>query len=152
VPSRVLRLSIGSMLEELAPNLWEDSLDSIERFGHTIGTNLEMKSLGTEHALMHGEAVAVDMAFMSVLANTLGLIDDAQRDRILNLLRTCQVPVYNPLFTREWLHSAIEAREKSALGLRLPLPVGTGKARIINDVTTDEFNEAFDLWHDLCAE
>merc|ERR1711988_151433 len=83
VPSQVLGLSIGSMLEELAPNLWEDSLESIERFGHTIGTNLEMKALGTKHALMHGEAVSVDMAYMSVLANTLGLITNAQRDRIL---------------------------------------------------------------------
>merc|ERR1712178_192705 len=100
---------------------------------------------------MHGEAVSVDMAFMSVLANTMGLISNTQRDRILNLLRTCQVPVYSPLFTREWLHSAIEAREKSALGQHLPLPVGIGKARIFNDISKSKFNEAFDLWHSLCA-
>merc|ERR1711920_1179626 len=74
VPARVLPLSIETMLEELAPNLWEDSLDRLVDFGHAIGQNLEMKSLGTEHELMHGEAVAVDMAYMSVLANVLGKI------------------------------------------------------------------------------
>merc|ERR1712039_23149 len=58
VPARVLRLSIETMLEELAPNLWEHSLDRLVDYGHAIGQNLEMKSLGTEDELMHGEAVA----------------------------------------------------------------------------------------------
>lgn len=59
VPARVLRLSIETMLEELAPNLWEHSLDRLVDYGHAIGQNLEMKSLGTKDELMHGEAVAV---------------------------------------------------------------------------------------------
>merc|ERR1712217_638899 len=148
-PERVLRLSIETMLEELAPNLWEHSLDRLVDYGHAIGQNLEMKSLGTKNELMHGEAVAVDMAFMSVLANVLGLVTDAERDRILNLLRTCQVPVWSPLFTREWMHGAIAGREKFSMGQRLPLPVGIGKARIINDVTTEELDKAFNLWQSL---
>merc|ERR1712048_370970 len=151
VPARVLRLSIETMLEELAPNLWEDSLDRLVDFGHGVGQNLEMKSLGTENELMLGEAVAVDMAFMAVLSNVLGLVTDAQRDRILNLLRTCRVPVWSPLFTREWMHNAIAGREKFSMGQRLPLPVGIGKARIINDVSTDELDKAFDLWQSLAA-
>merc|ERR1712232_982787 len=151
VPAKVLRLSIETMMEELAPNLWEDSLERLVDFGHAIGQNLEMKSLGTEHELMHGEAVAVDMAFMSVLSNTLGLISDVQRDRILNMLRACGVPVYNPLFTREWLHGAIAGREKFSMGQKLPLPVGIGKARIVNDVSGEELDQAFDLWQSLTA-
>merc|ERR1711918_265692 len=107
--------------------------------------------MGTRHELMHGEAVAVDMAFMAVLSNVLGLVSDGERDRILNLLRKCQVPVYNPLFTREWLHGAMAGREKFSMGQKLPLPVGIGKARIVNDVTTEELDKAFDLWRSLCA-
>merc|ERR1719443_281510 len=76
VPAHVLRLSIETMLEELAPNLWENSLDRLVDFGHAIGQNLEMKSLGTNYELMHGEAVAVDMSFMTVLSNVLGLITE----------------------------------------------------------------------------
>merc|ERR1711988_1776620 len=137
-PARVLRLSIETMLEELAPNLWENSLDRLVDFGHAIGQNLEMKSLGTKYELMHGEAVTVDMSYMTVLSNTLGLITDSQRDRILNLLRGCKLPVNNPLFTREWMHTAMAGREKFSSGQKLPLPVGIGKARIINDVTAEE--------------
>merc|ERR1712066_999557 len=152
VPARVLRLSIETMLEELAPNLWEHSLDRLVDYGHAIGQNLEMKSLGTKDELMHGEAVAVDMAFMSVLANVLGLVTDAQRDGILSLLRTCQVPVWSPLFTRDWMPGAIAGREKFSMGQRLPLPVGIGKARIINDVTIEELDKAFNLWQSLVAK
>merc|ERR1719229_1080344 len=85
VPARVLRLSIETMLEELAPNLWEHCLDRLVDFGHAVGQNLEMTALGTEHELMHGEAVAVDMAFMTVLSPLLGNLTEEQRDRILNL-------------------------------------------------------------------
>jgi 3-dehydroquinate synthase len=151
VPARVLRLSIETMLEELAPNLWESSLDRLVDYGHAIGQGLEMKSLGTRHELMHGEAVAVDMAYMAVLSNVLGLVSDGERDRILNLLRKCQVPVYNPLFTREWLHGAMAGREKFSMGQKLPLPVGIGKARIVNDVSSEELDKAFDLWKSLTA-
>merc|ERR1712087_982528 len=102
VPERVLRLSIETMLEELTPNLWEHSLDRLVDFGHAIGQNVEMKALGTEHELMHGEAVACDMAYMTVLANVLGKLSVSDRDAILSMLRTCQAPVYSPLLTREF--------------------------------------------------
>merc|ERR1712190_619574 len=82
VPARVLRLSIETMLEELSPNLWEHSLDRLVDFGHAVGQNLEMSALGTEDELMHGEAVACDMAFMSVLSTILGLITESERDAI----------------------------------------------------------------------
>ena len=56
VPARVLRLSIETMLEVPTPNLWEGSLSRIVDFGHAVGQELEMKALGAEHELMHGEA------------------------------------------------------------------------------------------------
>merc|ERR1712232_675343 len=106
VPQRVLQLSIQTMLEELAPNLWEHSLDRLVDFGHAVGQNLEMSALGTDDELKHGEAVACDMAYMSVLSNILGLITIEQRDSILNVLRGCELPVYSPRFTKEFLKSA----------------------------------------------
>merc|ERR1712216_1066500 len=86
VPSRVLQLSIETMLEELAPNLWEHSLERLVDFGHSVGQDLEMAALGTEHELMHGESVAVDMALMTVLSAQLKLISVEDRDRTLNML------------------------------------------------------------------
>lgn len=36
------RIAIETMLEELAPNLWEDDLDRLVDFGHVISPELEM--------------------------------------------------------------------------------------------------------------
>ena len=36
------RVAIETMLEELAPNLWEDDLDRLVDFGHLISPELEM--------------------------------------------------------------------------------------------------------------
>ena len=47
------------MLEAPTPNLWEGSLSRIVDFGHAVGQELEMKALGAEHELMHGEAPTV---------------------------------------------------------------------------------------------
>lgn len=38
------RIAIETMLEELAPNLWEDDLDRLVDFGHLISPELEMVS------------------------------------------------------------------------------------------------------------
>merc|ERR1719382_2101475 len=150
VPARVLRLSIETMLEELAPNLWEHSLDRLVDFGHAVGQNLEMSALGTEDELMHGEAVATDMAFMTVLAHVRGLITAAERDRILAMLRNCQVPVYNPMLTREFFEEAMADRVANSMGMRLPLPTGIGKACMVNDASDAEFEAAFVQWEALC--
>merc|ERR1719421_126278 len=151
VPARVLRLSIETMLEELAPNLWEDSLDRLVDFGHAVGQCLEMESLGTQHELMHGEAVATDMAYMTVLSYVLGNISATERDSILQMLRRCSVPVHNPVFDRKFFKEAMKDRIQNSMGMRLPLPVGIGKARMFNDVSDEDFEKTFVLWEKLCA-
>merc|ERR1712072_1219449 len=138
VPSRVLQLSIETMLEELAPNLWEHSLERLVDFGHCLGQDLEMAALGTEHELMHGESVAVDMALMTVLSAQLGLMSVEQRDRTLKMLRRCQVPVWSPVFTYELFAEAVGNRKKNSMGLNLPLAIGIGKAKIIDDVSDQD--------------
>merc|ERR1712242_585407 len=148
-PARVLRLSIETMLEELAPNLLEKSLDRLVDFGHTVGQELEMHALGTEHELTHGESVAVDMAYSTVLSFVRGHISTAERNRILNMLRQCQVPLYSPLIDREFIDHAINERVKQSMGQKLPLPTGIGKGKIFNGVTKEEFHMALDIWKEL---
>merc|ERR1719161_1178083 len=151
VPARVLQLSVETMMEELAPNLWEDSLDRLVDFGHAVGQDLEMAALGTENELMHGESVACDMAYMTVLSNVLGNLTDTERDSILQMLRNCSVPVHNPLFTRKFFKEALKDRVANSMGQRLPLPVGIGKARIFNNVSDEIFQQALVEWEKLCA-
>merc|ERR1719389_751975 len=150
-PARVLQLSIETMLEELSPNLWENSLDRLVDFGHATGQDLEMEALGTEHELKHGEAVAVDMALMTVLAQQIGLLTVEERDRTLNLLRQCQVPVWSPVFTYKLFLEAVDNRVKNSMGQRFPLPAGIGKGRIVSGVSEADLKRSFDLWVELCA-
>merc|ERR1711959_495239 len=151
VPSRVLQLSIETMLEELAPNLWEHSLERLVDFGHCLGQDLEMAALGTEDELMHGESVAVDMALMTVLSQHLGLISVAERDRTLNMLRRCKVPVWSPVFTYELFAEAAANRKKNSMGLNLPLAIGIGKAKIVDHVSDQDLKAAHEIWWELCG-
>merc|ERR1719163_1823080 len=83
-PSRVLFLAIHTMLQELAPNLWEDSLERLVDFGHVFSMELEMAVL-FEDKLFHGEAVSIDMAFSAVLAHVRGQIDASLLDAIFEM-------------------------------------------------------------------
>lgn len=51
--SQVTRLAITTMLEELAPNLWEDDLNRLVDFGHLISPALEMVMKLLTNAKVH---------------------------------------------------------------------------------------------------
>lgn len=46
------KVAIETMLEELAPNLWEDDLDRLVDFGHLISPELEMVRVIEQHAFL----------------------------------------------------------------------------------------------------
>ena len=148
--SRVLYLAIQTMLEELAPNLWEDSLERLVDFGHVFSMELEMAVLFDEK-LFHGEAVSIDMAFSSVLSYVRGDLEEAHLDEILEMMRGLKLPVYHPLFDAAMVDEAMYERNKFSQGQKLPLPVGRGVSRIFNDITNEQLLAALDEWKARCA-
>src|SRR5262249_11167820 len=78
-PGTILNRSIDGMLEELAGNLWEDNLERLMDFGHTFSPDIE---LSTEPHLLHGEAVAIDMALCTLIAMRRGLLQELDAKRI----------------------------------------------------------------------
>jgi len=150
VPIKVLQLSISTMLEELAPNLWEDSLTRQVDFGHIFSMELEMAALHTEK-LWHGEAVAIDMAFCTVLAFVRGQISESERDRILDTMRGLKVPLWSELQDTKMVSKAMYERVKFSQGQKVPLPVSCGTSRIYNDITEEQLHEAVQLWDQLCS-
>merc|ERR1712054_140245 len=58
--------------------------------------------------------------------------------------------IWSPLMTKEFLEHALDERRKLSMGLRLPLPVGVGKAAIFHDVEYEECFAALDTFHVLC--
>merc|ERR550514_587481 len=151
-PARVLQLAIETMLEELSPNLWENSLDRLVDYGHAVGQDLEMAALGTKDELLHGESVTCDMALSTCMSQHIGIITKAERDRTLSMLRNCQLPLWSPVMTYELFMEAVANRVKNSMGQRFPLPAGIGRGRIFNDVSEEDLRSAFQLWQKLCSQ
>ncbi|MEX2983597.1 sedoheptulose 7-phosphate cyclase [Streptomyces sp. C36] len=136
----VMERAIHGMLEELQPNLREHKLERVVDYGHTFSPTIEMHALPE---LLHGEAVCVDMALTTVLAERRGLISREQRERVFRVMDDLRLPSWHPLCVPDVLLPALADTVRHRNGLqRLPLPVGIGSAVFVNDVTERELAEA----------
>ncbi|MEU6440171.1 sedoheptulose 7-phosphate cyclase [Streptomyces sp. NPDC047046] len=140
--TEIIERSIHGMLEELQPNLWEKQLERVVDYGHTFSPTIEMHALPE---LLHGEAVSIDMALTTVVAEHRGLITPFQRERILSVMERLGLPSWHPLCTSETLIPALRDTVRHRDGQqRLPLPSGIGSAVFVNDVREHELAEAAD--------
>ncbi|XP_029908181.1 uncharacterized protein eevs [Myripristis murdjan] len=144
------RIAIETMLEELAPNLWEDNLNRLVDFGHLISPELEMKVLPS---LLHGEAVNIDMSFMVYVSCERGLLTDEEKLRIIRCMVGLKLPVWHADCTMELIqHSLLERLKHSGGLVRMPLPVGLGQAEIFNDTSDEVLHRAYKKWCDELRE
>jgi 3-dehydroquinate synthase len=133
------RATVG-MLEELAGNLWESVLERIVDYGHTFSPTLEMAALPE---LLHGEAVAIDMALSLVIAAQRDLICERELHRALDLIRGFGLPIHHPQCEEDLLMQALADTTSHRDGLqRLPLSRGLGRAVFINDLTRAQVRSA----------
>lgn len=140
VARNVFSRAIGGMLEELQPNLWENKLERVVDYGHSFSPTLEMRALP---ALLHGEAVSVDMALTTVVAEGRGLVSRRDRERVLDVMRRLRLPIWHPLCEPGLLGEALRDTVRHRDGLqRVPLPVGIGGACFVNDLTVIELSRA----------
>ncbi|MDQ4032982.1 MAG: sedoheptulose 7-phosphate cyclase [Actinomycetota bacterium] len=147
VARNVFSRAISGMLEELQPNLWENTLERVVDYGHSFSPTLEMRALP---ALLHGEAVCVDMALTTVLAEGRGLVTSRDRERILDVMRRLRLPSWHPLCEPGLLGEALHDTSRHRDGLqRVPLPVGIGDACFVNDLTVPELTRAADTLFEL---
>nr|WP_147207216.1 sedoheptulose 7-phosphate cyclase [Nocardia seriolae] len=143
VADQIVAEAIHLMLEELQPNLWEMCLERCVDYGHTFSPTVEIAALP---ALLHGEAVCVDMALTSVLGFRRGDVAGAELDRILSVMTDLGLPIWNEILTRPGiLDNALEDTVRHRDGQqRLPLPLGIGRHRFVNDVTSNELSTGLD--------
>lgn len=147
VARNVLSRAISGMLEELQPNLWETNLERVVDYGHSFSPTLEMRALP---ALLHGEAVSVDMALSTVLAEGRGLVSSRDRERILDVMQRLRLPIWHPLCEPGLLADALHDTVRHRDGLqRMPLPVGIGEACFVNDLTVAELSRAAETLFEL---
>jgi 3-dehydroquinate synthase len=151
VPVRVINLAITGMIDELAPNLWEKKLDRCVDFGHSFSPIIEMQNITT---LQHGEAVVLDCLFSSCIANIRGYVDDETLKRIFKTANELKLPVFHKDFCDfNLLKKSLSDTMKHRNGNQyLPVPVGIGNYKILNDVTDEEIKKASDLFEEIDYE
>uniref|UniRef100_A0A383V683 Uncharacterized protein n=1 Tax=Tetradesmus obliquus TaxID=3088 RepID=A0A383V683_TETOB len=138
-----IRRSIQGMLEELEYNLWEAHLARLVDYGHTISPELEMAALRSPSMLLHGEAVAIDMALTTELAWGRGLLSDEQRGRVLGLLRCLRLPLWHEACSVKLFMKGLEDMTRTRDGLqRTPLMNGIGAAVFVDDISEQEMAAA----------
>jgi 3-dehydroquinate synthase len=137
---RVFSHAISGMLAELQPNLWETILERSVDYGHTFSPSLELRA---KPELLHGEAVAIDMALSIALALHRKLLTIEEANRALRLLTRVGLPITHPDLTLELAEEALKDSTKHRDGLqRVPLTAGLGSAVFINDLSTTELDAA----------
>lgn len=136
----IMRRSIHSMLEELEKNLWEKDLERLVDFGHSFGPTIEMKALP---ALLHGESVAIDMAICAVISHQRGLLSGSELQRIFTVYRALDLPIYHEVCEPKLLIDALEDTVSHRDGLqRMPLPKYIGFGIFVNDISSNEIEQA----------
>ncbi|MFG2472585.1 sedoheptulose 7-phosphate cyclase [Streptomyces canus] len=136
----LLHGAIRGMLEELEPNLHEANLERAMDFGHTFSPALEMSHLGD---LLHGEAVAIDVALSMMLSRVRGMVDEATCDRVLQMSGRLGLPVGHPGVRPSLLWEGLQERSAHRNGRqRVPLVEGLGRCAFVNDITLGQLRAA----------
>lgn len=151
VPTRVINLAITGMVEELSPNLWERKLERCVDFGHSFSPIIEMKNVKT---LQHGEAVVLDCLLSSCLSFNLGYLTKNDLNRIFKTAKNLKLPLFHKDFCDfDLLKAALTDTMKHRNSNQyLPVPVGIGNYKILNDITDKQIVEAANLFENYNNE
>jgi 3-dehydroquinate synthase len=94
-----------------------------------------------ETPLRHGHAISIDMAYSATLANSRGLLSDAEHMRILNLFSRAGLSMDHHQFDEDVLDKGTAAILKTRDGkLRAAVPHPLGSCVFINDLGSKEMH------------
>jgi shikimate kinase/3-dehydroquinate synthase len=122
----------------------ETGVRTLLNFGHTFGHAIE-SGLGYGNWL-HGEAVAAGMVMAADLSRRIGLIAEADVERIIALLRRASLPVAAPDIAPGRLLELMRVDKKTEGGkLRFVLLDGIGAASVRADVSATPLQQTLAL-------
>ena len=132
------------MLEELAPNLFEDELLRLVDFGHTFSPALEQTS---DYRLSHGKAVALDMLLSSALAVVLGSARVSLLNRLVRLFLRVGLPLWDERMPRsiDLLHALEDIKRHRGGRLNLIVVIEPGCPEVLSSVSRPQLDAALDL-------
>jgi 3-dehydroquinate synthase len=124
-----IRRSVAFKAEVVAKDEKESSVRRILNLGHTVGHALEQASgYGT---LLHGEAVAMGLAWEAVLSRRLGITPREVEEQLFSLLRDIGFALDDPAIALSSIASAIGMdKKRTATDLDLPMVTAPGACRL----------------------
>ncbi|POS74151.1 3-dehydroquinate synthase [Diaporthe helianthi] len=129
----VISISIRTMLEELQPNLREDSLIRLVDFGHEFGHIIESLA---GFAIPHGECVSMGMAISSSLAYLNGRFSNSDLEDTLKCLASLGLPIATNLdVSTIWDKISTDGIEHKDGKLYLAVPEEVGKGGFIDEIS-----------------
>lgn len=131
VAAEVVKRSVSGMLYELSLNLYEQSRQRKVDFGHTFSPYVETTS---KHRVLHGEAVAIDIAISAEIAASLGLLDADDLEVLLRALTNLGLPSYWAGIVASDMYASLESIRLHRSGsLHLVVPSGIGSCVFLED-------------------
>ena len=148
VADRVIDLSIHDMIKELENNLWEKNLKRLVDFGHSFSPIIEMRTVGTNNELTHGQAVTLDVLFSCIISYQRKLLSFDDLKRVYSVAKSIKLPIYHEYFSNiAFLVEALNDTVKHRNGdQNLPIPTNIGEGIFINDLTKQEIQDAIKLY------
>lgn len=115
---------------------------AILNFGHTVGHAIE--KAGGYRDFLHGEAVSLGMVAACEVSVRRAGLPTAERDRIVQTLRTFDLPTQLPPgFPREQILPALSGDKKFEKGaVRFVVTSSLGSARLTSEVTLEDLTAA----------
>jgi len=108
----------------------ESGLRMILNFGHTVGHAVE--ALKRYRGILHGEAVAIGMAFAAERSEALGLSPRGTSQRLVALLHRAGLPTELPVFPRRAYLQALRVdKKKREAQIRFVALRGIGRAETV---------------------
>lgn len=145
----ILDRAIRDMLDELEANLLEENLCRAMDFGHTFSYGLETRP---ESNMLHGEAVLLDIALSTLIAQGRGLLAESEADRLFRLIADLGIAIDPALLDPAALWQSLVERTEHRNGFqRAPLPQGLGGFVFVNDISLDEIGAGIALLEERTA-
>jgi len=128
----ILKRAVLGTLELLNGDIYEtNSYARVLDFGHTFSPNIEVS---TNHQVLHGEAVAIDIAISSAISKKLGVLTEKDFFRLIAVVKKCGLDILHPAIGAGMLLKGLESIIAHRNGeLNLVIPAGIGACEFLRD-------------------
>lgn len=146
----IIGRALDSYVKSEYGNLWETHQARPHAYGHTWSPGYELSA-----GMLHGHAVATGMGFGAYMSHSKGWINNAEFQRILNLISSMELSLWHPIMDDVdmiW-SSQVKMVQKRGGHLCAPIPQdGIGKCGYLNDMPYDMLKSSLAKYKQICFD